>query len=101
MVLSVYNQTDRVFNTAFLYQGMLSFLTTGAWYAFASKYRILPCNRMLKASIPIVFLLSNFPARGLSQQIVAARVNTVRDEHRRLDNYLDYKIELRNKKIIE
>ncbi len=101
MVLTVYNQTDRVFNSTFFYQGILCLLTTGAWYTFASKYKILPCNRMLKASIPIALLLSTFPARGLAQQIVAARANTVIDEHRRLDNYLDYKIELRNKKIIE
>ncbi len=99
--LAVYKPSDRIFNCAFVYQGVLSGLATGAWYAFASKYKIICCQRMLNRSITVAFLLSLLFMRGPAQQIVAYSANVDKEEQRKNDNYLDYRIELRNKKIIE
>ncbi len=101
MVLNVYKSNDRVFNNVFLYQGFFSLLATGVWYTITSKFRIIRCKKMLKMSLPIAFFFFNYPCRGIAQQYVASRANTDREMHVRKDNYMDYKIELRNKKIID
>jgi hypothetical protein len=96
-----FKENDHSFKKAFFYRLAFTTLFTGAWYQFSKSARLFNSSSMVTKSLPIAFLLGYYFSKGIALHISAAETvcdnATIAKKHR----YIDYKNELRNKKLID
>jgi CCR4-NOT transcriptional regulation complex NOT5 subunit len=96
-----YKETDNVFKMVFPYQLAISGLFTLAFYQFAKSARLFNSPTVLRNSLPISFLVGLYYSKGFALQYLAAQKACERNSWERHDRYLNYRNELRNKKLID
>ena len=99
--LTIFKETDHSFKKAYIYRILFSAAFTGAWYGFAKTARLFANPSVLGKSLPFVFALGLYYSKGFALQLSAAEVACDHAAHERKERYLDYKNELRNKKLID
>jgi hypothetical protein len=99
--LTNFKETDNVFRRAYLYRLAFSALFTGVWYQFSKSARLFNSPSVLTKSLPFAFLLGFYYSKGFALNLSAAEVACDNASTQRHDRYLDYKSELRNKKLID
>ena len=96
-----FKENDHAFKKAYLYRLGFSGLFVGSWYQFAKTARLFDSSKVLTKSLPIAFLIGYFYSKGIAQHISAAEAAGEHAQEERKDRYLDYRNELRHKKIID
>jgi hypothetical protein len=99
--LTNFKETDNMFKKTFIYRLVFSGLFTGVWYQFSKSARLFKSPTILTKSLPIAFLLGLYYSKGFALNLSAAEIACDNASTERHDRYLNYKSELRNKKIID